>query len=140
MFVLYSDDPAKCDAYWRDTGARKMFACYVLLGNIKVGLYAVVNIFSCIMVLLCIHICRLKVYQKKETDNTLLREPDGYDSVLVRHTHSHTHTHSHHTPLTGERDGAERIHHLLSLQSNACVRCRVLRPLSWSTHIPEPKH
>ena len=35
--MLCSDDPKKCDTYWRGAGNRKMFACYVLLGKIKVN-------------------------------------------------------------------------------------------------------
>lgn len=31
-----SDDPKKCDSYWKKGKPRRMFACYVLLGDIKV--------------------------------------------------------------------------------------------------------
>lgn len=35
-FLLCSDDPIKCDQYWSGKDPRRMFACRVLLGEIKV--------------------------------------------------------------------------------------------------------
>ena len=34
-----SDDPKKCDHYWKKGNPRQVFACYVLLGDIKVREY-----------------------------------------------------------------------------------------------------
>ena len=36
ILPLSSDNPKKCDRYWKKEKPRQMFACYVLLGDIKV--------------------------------------------------------------------------------------------------------
>lgn len=38
LLLCCSDDPLKCDMYAFGTQRREMFACRVLLGDIKVGL------------------------------------------------------------------------------------------------------
>lgn len=38
-----SDDPVKCDQYWFGKNPRRMFACRVLLGEIKVSIRKVVK-------------------------------------------------------------------------------------------------
>jgi hypothetical protein len=34
--VYFSDNPVKCHSYWKGSGPKIMFACYVLLGRVKV--------------------------------------------------------------------------------------------------------
>ena len=36
-FCSCSDDPVKCDQYWFGKNPRRMFACRVLLGEVKVS-------------------------------------------------------------------------------------------------------
>lgn len=75
---LSSDDPRKCDSYWRGSDTRIMFACCVLLGTIKVSFGHILPF--------CNHVYffALQEYPHKKTDATLLREPPGYDSVKVK--------------------------------------------------------
>jgi hypothetical protein len=54
--VYFSDNPVKCHSYWKGSGPKIMFACYVLLGTVK-------------------------EYPHRQMDASLLREPPGYDSV-----------------------------------------------------------